>query len=122
VCIWTEKNGVFKLAKTLDFPEKVGESRKRGVARHEPVAQVWRVSWSVMGSILAVAQADNKVSMWKEARESAVAHDRRAVLIRARGSRRRMAATAQRDRRLELSARTRPVASWFCHGLRCRRR
>jgi len=30
--------------------------------------QVWRVSWSVMGNILAVSQGDQKVSLWKEAR------------------------------------------------------
>jgi hypothetical protein len=29
--------------------------------------QVWRVSWSVMGNILAVSQGDNRVSLWKEA-------------------------------------------------------
>jgi protein transport protein SEC13 len=29
-------------------------------------AKVWRVSWSIMGNILAVSQGDNKVSMWKE--------------------------------------------------------
>lgn len=28
--------------------------------------KVWRLSWSVMGNILAVSQGDNKVSLWKE--------------------------------------------------------
>jgi hypothetical protein len=32
-----------------------------------PCWQVWRVSWSVMGNILAVSQGDNRVSLWKEA-------------------------------------------------------
>ena len=27
---------------------------------------LWRVSWSLSGNILAVSQADNKVSLWKE--------------------------------------------------------
>ena len=28
--------------------------------------KVWRLSWSVMGNVLAVSQADNKVTLWKE--------------------------------------------------------
>ena len=28
---------------------------------------VWRLSWSVTGTILAVSSGDNKVSLWKEA-------------------------------------------------------
>ena len=27
---------------------------------------LWRVSWSLSGNVLAVSQADNKVSLWKE--------------------------------------------------------
>jgi hypothetical protein len=27
--------------------------------------KVWKVSWSIMGNILAVSQGDNKVSLWK---------------------------------------------------------
>jgi len=51
VQIWTEEpNGLFKRAHRLNFD-----------------AKVWRVSWSVMGNILAVSQGDNKVSLWKEA-------------------------------------------------------
>jgi len=50
VIIWTEEpNGMFKKAHRLNFDHKV-----------------WRVSWSVMGNILAVSQGDNKVSLWKE--------------------------------------------------------
>jgi protein transport protein SEC13 len=29
-------------------------------------AVLWRVSWSLSGNVLAVSQADNKVSLWKE--------------------------------------------------------
>jgi len=50
VIIWTEEpNGMFKKANVLRFETKV-----------------WRVSWSVMGNVLAVSQGDNKVSLWKE--------------------------------------------------------
>jgi len=28
--------------------------------------KVWRVSWSLMGNILAVSTGDNAVSLWKE--------------------------------------------------------
>jgi len=50
VGIWTEDSqGMFKRTKTLTFDQKV-----------------WRVSWSVMGNILAVSQGDNQVSLWKE--------------------------------------------------------
>jgi len=50
VIIWTEEaNGMYRKAHTLKFDSKV-----------------WRVSWSVMGNILAVSQGDNKVSLWKE--------------------------------------------------------
>ncbi len=30
---------------------------------------VWRVSWSLMGNILAVSGGDNKVSLWKESQD-----------------------------------------------------
>jgi len=51
VVIWTEdRTGVWRKAKTLKFTTKC-----------------WRVSWSIMGNILAVSQGDNKVSLWKEA-------------------------------------------------------
>jgi len=30
---------------------------------------VWRLSWSVTGTILAVSSGDNKVSLWKETLE-----------------------------------------------------
>ncbi|XXQ39774.1 WD domain, G-beta repeat [Plasmodiophora brassicae] len=51
VAIWVEdpQTGAWRKAKTLQFEHKV-----------------WRVSWSVMGNILAVSQGDNKVSLWKE--------------------------------------------------------
>jgi len=50
VIIWTEQNGYWKKSpRPLQFKHKV-----------------WRVSWSPMGNILAVAQGDNKVSLWKE--------------------------------------------------------
>ncbi len=29
-------------------------------------APVWRVSWSVTGSIMAVSTGDHKVSLWKQ--------------------------------------------------------
>lgn len=48
--IWSEgDNGIWSVVKKLTFNHKV-----------------WRVSWSVMGNILAVSQGDNKVSLWKE--------------------------------------------------------
>lgn len=49
VIIWIEDNGSWKKSKTLSFQHKI-----------------WRVSWSLMGNILAVSQGDNKVSLWKE--------------------------------------------------------
>jgi len=50
VAIWTEDpNGIFKKSKVLKFDHKV-----------------WRVSWSVMGNILAVSTGDQKVTLWKE--------------------------------------------------------
>jgi protein transport protein SEC13 len=51
VIVWTQDgaSGVWKKAATLPFESKV-----------------WRVSWSLMGNLLAVAQGDNKVSLWKE--------------------------------------------------------
>lgn len=50
VIIWSEQNGSRKWkAQVLHFDQKV-----------------WRVSWSVMGNILAVSQGDNQVSLWKE--------------------------------------------------------
>lgn len=51
VIIWTEdsKTGLFKPSEKLKFNTKL-----------------WRVSWSLMGNILAVSQGDNKVSLWKE--------------------------------------------------------
>jgi len=51
VVIWTEdpSSGAWRRAKTLRFDTKV-----------------YKLSWSLMGSILAVAQGDNKVSLWKE--------------------------------------------------------
>jgi protein transport protein SEC13 len=30
---------------------------------------VWRVSWSMMGNVLAVSCGDNKVTLWKESLE-----------------------------------------------------
>eukprot|EP00474_Spongospora_subterranea_P008926 CRZ09384.1 hypothetical protein [Spongospora subterranea] len=48
--IWTEESsGQWRKSKVLEFKQKV-----------------WRVSWSVMGNILAISQGDNKVSLWKE--------------------------------------------------------
>ena len=54
VIIWTEdaQSGAWRKAKTLKFDTKV-----------------YKVSWSLMGNILAVAQGDNKVSLWKESLE-----------------------------------------------------
>jgi hypothetical protein len=51
VVVWAEDpaTGQWRRAKTLRFD-----------------AKVYRVSWSLMGNILAVAQGDNKVSLWKE--------------------------------------------------------
>jgi protein transport protein SEC13 len=49
VIIWTEKGGMWRKAHVLPFKHNV-----------------WKVSWSVMGNILAVSQGDNKVSLWKE--------------------------------------------------------
>jgi hypothetical protein len=51
VVLWSEdaSTGVWRRSKTLRFD-----------------AKVYRVSWSLMGNILAVAQGDNKVSLWKE--------------------------------------------------------
>jgi len=51
VVIWTEdpSSGAWRRAKTLRFDTKV-----------------YKLSWSLMGNILAVAQGDNKVSLWKE--------------------------------------------------------
>ncbi len=52
--IWTEDaQGQWKKSKVLQFKHKV-----------------WKVSWSLTGNILAVAQGDNKVSLWKEACKS----------------------------------------------------
>lgn len=49
VIVWMEdEKGNWKTA-TIDFAHKV-----------------WRVSWSLMGNLLAVSQGDNKVSLWKE--------------------------------------------------------
>ena len=51
VCIYTEDlNGHWKKSTTLPIEN----------------VKVWRLSWSVMGNILAVSQGDNKVSLWKE--------------------------------------------------------
>ena len=54
VVIWTEDpaSGQWRRAKTLKFDTKV-----------------YKLSWSLMGNILAVAQGDNKVSLWKESME-----------------------------------------------------
>lgn len=54
VVIWTEDpaSGQWRRAKTLKFDTKV-----------------YKLSWSLMGNILAVAQGDNKVSLWKESIE-----------------------------------------------------
>lgn len=50
VVIWNEDmSGVWRKSKEIGFDQKV-----------------WRVSWSVMGNILAVSQGDNRVSLWKE--------------------------------------------------------
>lgn len=49
VIVWEERDGAWKKQQELPFEHKV-----------------WRVSWSVMGNILAVSQGDNKVSLWKE--------------------------------------------------------
>jgi protein transport protein SEC13 len=56
VAIWTEAAAgqPWTRAHTLRFDHKV-----------------WRVSWSVMGNILAVAQGDNRVSLWKESVDGA---------------------------------------------------
>jgi len=54
VVIWNEdnKSGMWYKKQTLTFTHKV-----------------WRVSWSVMGNILAVSQGDNNVSLWKQSLE-----------------------------------------------------
>jgi len=54
VAIWNEdaKSGIWYRKQTLTFSQKV-----------------WRVSWSVMGNILAVSQGDNNVSLWKQSME-----------------------------------------------------
>jgi protein transport protein SEC13 len=50
VIIWVEKNtGEWQAKERLSFDEGT-----------------WRVSWSVMGNLLAVSYGENKVSMWKE--------------------------------------------------------
>jgi len=51
VVIWVEdaSSGGWKRSKTLRFD-----------------AKIYKLSWSLMGNILAVAQGDNKVSLWKE--------------------------------------------------------
>ena len=56
VFIWTqsEPNGPWSAALLRDFG-----------------APVWRVSWSVFGNVLAVADATNAVSLWKEAVDGA---------------------------------------------------
>jgi len=48
--IWTESpSGLWTRARTIPFTHRV-----------------WKLSWSLMGNILAVAQGDNRVSLWKE--------------------------------------------------------
>ena len=37
------------------------------VQLHNFGATLWRVSWSVTGNILAVSDANNQVTLWKEA-------------------------------------------------------
>jgi len=50
VVIWSEdKTDGWVKKHTLEFTQKV-----------------WKVSWSVMGNILAVSQGDNNVSLWKQ--------------------------------------------------------
>jgi protein transport protein SEC13 len=34
---------------------------------HDFKTPVWRVSWSLTGNILAVSDANNNVTLWKEA-------------------------------------------------------
>eukprot|EP00475_Leptophrys_vorax_P024670 TRINITY_DN3409_c0_g1_i1.p1 TRINITY_DN3409_c0_g1~~TRINITY_DN3409_c0_g1_i1.p1 ORF type:complete len:322 (-),score=85.83 TRINITY_DN3409_c0_g1_i1:2562-3527(-) len=50
VIIWTEKApGEWAISERLKFDKKV-----------------WRVSWSVMGNILAVSSGENSITLWKE--------------------------------------------------------
>jgi len=50
VNIWAEDaSGTWRVAKTLSFAQRP-----------------WRVSWSLMGDVLAVAQGDNTVSLWHQ--------------------------------------------------------
>lgn len=41
-----------------------GEWESKELARFE--APVWRLSWSVTGTVLAVSTGDHKVSLWKQ--------------------------------------------------------
>ena len=51
VSIWNEDpKGNWRKAQSLQFDSKV-----------------WKLSWSLMGNILAVSQGNNQVSLWKEA-------------------------------------------------------
>lgn len=52
---------------------KIWSQRPDGMWASNPETQtlrfscpVWRLSWSIMGNILAVSQGDHKVSLWKE--------------------------------------------------------
>jgi hypothetical protein len=38
-----------------------------GLTLHDFKTPVWRVSWSLTGNILAVSDASNNVTLWKEA-------------------------------------------------------
>jgi protein transport protein SEC13 len=38
-----------------------------GLTLHDFKTPVWRVSWSLTGNILAVSDANNNVTLWKEA-------------------------------------------------------
>lgn len=49
VKIWTSADGKEWKSETLTFE-----------------SPLWRASWSLSGNVLAVSQADNKVSLWKE--------------------------------------------------------
>ncbi|KAH8592514.1 transport protein-like protein SEC13 [Bisporella sp. PMI_857] len=52
--------------KTVRIWTSVGSSNEWSSKELKFESVLWRVSWSLSGNVLAVSQADNKVSLWKE--------------------------------------------------------
>ena len=50
----------------LIWKEKANEWVSSPLPLSESRSPVWRVSWSLTGSILAVSRGENEVSLWKE--------------------------------------------------------